>query len=185
MRCYSCLCVSRYGQTSPAAWRGRVQWFGSKFIWNRAKSELITAGKWHRQWAEHFPLCIFNQVQTISNLKMFGHGQRLHIDKFTAEGEGGRPFLITMSTVPLCVGQPTESCGSPAAFLTGQTCSSCCWTERRYWFSTQRTRRLHRCLMTWPTGYQIPVDPCQNAAKTIKHTRRVTCQPKFFLTNTL
>lgn len=22
--------------------------------------------------------------------------------------------------------QPTESCGSPAAFLTGQTCSSCC-----------------------------------------------------------
>ena len=70
---------------------------------------------------------------------------------------------------PLCGGQPTGSCGFLAAFRTGQTCSSCCWTERRYWFSTQRTRRLHHCPMTWPTGCLSPGDLCLNAAGWTKH----------------
>lgn len=136
--------------------------------------------KWRQQWAGHFPLCVFNQVQTISRLKMFGRGNKVHSWGGVVHSWSQLHDSETTSTVPLYGGQPTGSCGSPAAFLIGQTCSSCCWTERRYWFSTQRTRRLHRCPMTWPTGYQIPVDLCQNAAKTTKYTHKTIWADHFF-----
>lgn len=83
--------------------------------------------------------------------------------------------------VPRCGHQPTGFCGFLAASLIGQTCSSCCWTERHYWFSTQRTRRLHRCPMTWPTGYRSPVDLCPNAAERTKTTQYYGKKTKTFL----
>lgn len=50
----------------------------------------------------------------------------------------------------------TWSCGCLAAVPTGQTCSSCCWSERHCCPATQRTRRLHRCPTTWPRGCPCP-----------------------------
>lgn len=75
--------------------------------------------------------------------------------------------LKNETEAPRCGHQPTGSCGFLAAFLTGQTCSSCCWTERHYWFSTQRTRRLHRCPKTLLTGCL-----CLNAAERTNTTWR-------------
>lgn len=121
----------------------------------------------------------FNQVQTISKLKTSGRGNVYGKTSSQLRGDLSIPDNSSMSlksetkfTVPSCGHQPTGSCGFLVAFLIGQTCSSWCWTERHYWFSTQRTRRLHHCPMTWPTGYLSPADLCRNAAKrTTKHTK--------------
>ncbi len=66
-------------------------------------------------------------------------------------------------------GHLTWSCGCPAAVLTGQRCSSCCWIETHCWFSTQRTRRWHHCPKTWPRGFLPAEDPCPIAAEQTQH----------------
>lgn len=66
----------------------------SSIIWFQIylkQSQIWTRHSGKMMWAEHFPLCVFNQVQTSSNLKTFGRGQKLHIDKFTAGGGSSIP----------------------------------------------------------------------------------------------
>lgn len=122
------------------------------------------------QLAVYFPpLTICKHLQNWTCLKMVTYmGRKVCPLLITAKGV----YRETKSTVPWTGSQPTGSCGFPAAALIGQTCSSCCWTERHYWFSTQRTRRLHHCLRTWPTGYLSPVDLCLNAAEDRNTTQR-------------
>lgn len=108
---------------------------------------------------------------------MFGRGNISEKRRGYLSIPDNRPVISeTKFSVPFGDRQLTESFGSLAAFLIGQTCSSCCWTERHYWFSTQRTPRLHRCPMTWPTGYPSPVGLCLNAAK------RTTIHAEYILT---
>lgn len=105
--------------------------------------------------AVHFPLKLRNQVKTLHCGKCLDLatlvGRKLHsLWGLPIPGKAEVLDLGLLSPLGVLL-LPTWSSAFPAAVLTGQTCSSCCWTERHYWFSTQRTRRLHHCPKTWLT----------------------------------
>ena len=168
MCCMFSVCVARYGQLSPHNLNEQSStiWFQ---MWSkRSQTWTLAVRTWHTGLGRC--ILLFQPGANDFKAESVWTWQYVKKDRFSVEGDLSIPDNSLMSVKK--VQRLTGFCGFLAAFLIGQTCSSCCWTERHYWFSTQRTRRLHRCPMTWLTGYLSPGDLCLSAeekSRTIQH----------------